>query len=166
MKLEILAQNKAPLLSREEVQARVGFFGTSTPSRKEIRKSLADQLKKDPELIAIKNISTKFGASEAYISVFVYDNKEEMTKIEPESKREKEKPAEDKKEEAKPEEKPAEEKKKEKPAEKPKEEAPKEEKKEEKPAEEKKEEPKAEKKSAEKPKEEKKKEDKKEEKKE
>ncbi len=143
MKLEIKNKKENPLLSRIEVFGVISFVGV-TPSNEQVAQSIASQLKVDVSVIKMKHIYTGFGAQQAEFTAFVYKTKEDLNKVEPKPKKQREKEqkaAEAKKkaeEEAKapkeeaPAEKPAEAKPevKEAPAEAPKEEAPKEEKKE------------------------------------
>ena len=145
-----LERMKWALFPVHKVQLLTLFEGKATPSNDEIRKAIASELKSDESLVVVKHIYTSFGSPEAVIEAYVYTTKEDMERIEPKTKKDKEKkpegeagaekPAEAapaKPEEKKEEAPKAEEKKEEKPAEK-KEEAPAPEAKEEKKAEEKK----------------------------
>ena len=138
MKLEIKEKKENPLLSRIEVSGIVTFQGV-TPSNENMAKSIASQLKVDASVVKMKSIYTGFGEQQAKFVAFVYKSKEELDRIDPKPKKQREK-EQKKAEEAK---KAAEEAK---PAEAPKEEAKPEEKKKEAPAEKKKEAPKEEKK--------------------
>jgi ribosomal protein S24E len=115
--MKITEKKENPLLSRTEVTAEI-TFEKATPSKNDVKKQLASELKKDESLIVVKNIHTDYGAATARLSAFIYDSKEALEKTEPRPKKEA-KPAGAPKEEAKKEEKPAEapteEKKKEKP---------------------------------------------------
>ncbi|MBL7050737.1 hypothetical protein ISS04_01085 [Candidatus Woesearchaeota archaeon] len=146
MKLEIIKQEKQPLLSRIEIMAKITFQG-ATPSNENIKKAIATKLKADESFTVIKHIYTEFGLQEGDVEAFVYDDKKVMAVLEKKAKKQKEKeakiaekaktaPAEQPKEEQPKEEQPKEEQPKE---EQPKEEQPKEEQpKEEQPKEEKK----------------------------
>ena len=121
MNINILKQEKQPLLSRIEVSAKVEFNG-STPSREDITKSIATKLKQKEELTVIKHIYNEFGAQEAEFEAFIYDDKKVMSVLEKNNNKKGIKQAEKPKEA--PKEKPAEKPKeapKEEPAEKPKE---------------------------------------------
>ena len=86
MNTNILKQEKHPLLSRIEISAKVEFNG-STPSRDDITKSIATKLKQKEELIVIKHIYNDFGAQEAEIEAFIYDDKKVMSVLEKEKKK-------------------------------------------------------------------------------
>jgi len=140
MELNIVEKNEKILLSRTEVKATVSFTG-AVPSTKDVKKSIASQLKADAKLVVVKNIYPKFKDNSADVLAYYYISEEEMKKNEPKlgkkaaeklkkSADEKTKPAEKLAEAPKkeaPAEKPAEEKKEE-PAKEEKKEAPKEEK--------------------------------------
>ncbi|MDO8480475.1 MAG: hypothetical protein Q7S65_01520 [Nanoarchaeota archaeon] len=82
MELEITNKNENTLLSRWEVSANVAFHKTVTPKKDEVKAALAKALKVEPELVMIKNISTKFGANTASVKAYAYTNKEVMGKLE------------------------------------------------------------------------------------
>ncbi|MBD3259252.1 hypothetical protein GF371_01315, partial [Candidatus Woesearchaeota archaeon] len=125
MAIEIIEKKPAELLNRENIVAKVSFDG-ATPSRADLKKRLAAQLKTDENLVIISKINTAFGKSLAMIKARIYKNEADMKKIErkavikknskkAEKKEAAEKPAEapaakpeEKKEEPKAEEKPAE----------------------------------------------------------
>ena len=132
MKFTILKETESPFLSRKRISFEVDYAGSRTPSKEEIKKSIASSQKVKEELIAVRHIYPKFGKSEAKLIIHVYKTIEDLKKYEPKSKKK------NAKEESNS-------------AEKPKEEV---KKTEEKPKEEKKEEVKEEKKTEEKPKEE------------
>jgi small subunit ribosomal protein S24e len=129
MQLKITEKREEELLSRTAIKLHI-IFDKATPSKEELKKAIASELKADENLVVVKDIYTEFGNSEADVNAYVYTSKEEMQKIEPKPKK-KAKPgtktskSESDSVQAKKEEKPAEKK----------EEAPKEEAKEEKPAE-------------------------------
>ena len=145
MTLTITEKNENKLLNRTEVKFEASHSGTSTPSRADVLKELAAELKVAEDLIVIDKLNTLHGRQIASGVARAYENADRLAEIEPKFLIERSKP--EKKEgegEA-----PAEGEKKEEKAEAPKEEKPKEEKKEEKPeekAEEKPEPPKEEKK--------------------
>ena len=92
MNIIILKQEKQPLLSRTEVSAKVSFKG-STPSKKDVQKNIASKLKQKEELTAIKHIYNEFGAQEAEVEAFIYEDKKVMSVLE-KSKKKEEKPSE------------------------------------------------------------------------
>jgi len=123
MKLEIKEKKENPLLSRIEVSGIVTFAG-ATPSNEQMAQGIASQLKVDASVVKMKSIYTGFGEQQAKFLAFVYKSKEELDRIDPKPKKQREKEqkkAEDAKkaaEEAKPAEASKEEKKEEAPAEK------------------------------------------------
>lgn len=129
MQIKILDQKKEPLLSRTIITAEVSFEASVTPSKEEVKKNIAAQLKagtqtksdSSPEkLTIVKKIHHNFGSTTGKITAYVYDSEKDMKNIEPKKKESKDKkPAEGAP--AKPEEK-KEEPKEDKPAEAPKEE--------------------------------------------
>lgn len=91
-------ENKA--LKRIEIEASVSF-NKATPSRKEIQKAIAKEVKGNEKLTVIKNIYTKFGVSEATISAFIYEKEDVMNSLERKNLLEKHIKVEEKKEEVK-----------------------------------------------------------------
>jgi len=109
-------------LSRKEIEAEVIFDKKATPSKENIKKELAKQLKAEEKLVVVKSIDGSYGSNQAKVTAYQYINEEDMKAIEPkpkeakkegeapkkapkpEAKKEKAKP-EAKKEKAKPEEK-------------------------------------------------------------
>jgi ribosomal protein S24E len=82
MQLEINEQRENQLLSRTEVSGKLSFE-QSTPSKEEVKKSIASKLKAKEQLIVIKNIGTKFGARTASLSAYVYKDEDSFKRIEP-----------------------------------------------------------------------------------
>ncbi len=74
MELEIIRRRENPLLQREEVIARVRFEG-GTPSRKEIRESLAKELGKPVGNLFIRRIITEYGKEEAEVVAMAYSSR-------------------------------------------------------------------------------------------
>lgn len=128
MQLKIIQEKDSKLLERKELELDA-FFEKGTPSNAEIKKGLSSSLKKPEELIVIKKIDQHYGVSKAHVFVYVYNDIEQLKKIEhikekkkeegkkesptqPAAETKKEEPKEEKKSEGgrKAEEKPAEEK--------------------------------------------------------
>jgi ribosomal protein S24E len=86
MNLKIIKQNANPLLPRKEISAEITFEGT-TPSNKDVAKSLASHLKVDESVIAMKKIQTEFGSTRAIATANVYNSKEDKEKIENKTRR-------------------------------------------------------------------------------
>ncbi|MBU0979779.1 MAG: hypothetical protein KJ709_03160 [Nanoarchaeota archaeon] len=81
MNLTITDENDNPLMQRKEIEAEL-TFDKETPSRKEVKKALSDQMKN--ENIVIKIIKMKFGFQQAKVRANVYMDKGAMEKYEPE----------------------------------------------------------------------------------
>lgn len=85
MEIKIVSQKKNPLLKRDEVIFQVEHDQAgSTPPRFEVRKAIANALKKDEALVFIKRMETKTGTHTAVGVANVYDSAEQSKLIEPE----------------------------------------------------------------------------------
>lgn len=80
-KLEIAEQKENPLFPRKEVLAVASGF-SSTPSRAEVVKALAEKLGSDEEKIVLRRIEHEFGAREARVFAFVYPDAATLKKFE------------------------------------------------------------------------------------
>jgi ribosomal protein S24E len=114
MELKIISKKEDPLLSRTVVEAEI-IFEKATPSRAEIKGSLAKSLGKDEKLIVVKGIYTSYGLKKAKNMCYIYENEESLKKIEAETKKKSKKKEAKEGEEKKAEEKPQEQVKKEEP---------------------------------------------------
>jgi len=85
--MKIIEKKENPLLSRTEVSAEA-VFEKATPSKADIKKQIASELKADENLVVVKNIYTDYGSPSAKITAFVYNSKEAMEKTEPKPKKE------------------------------------------------------------------------------
>ena len=85
MELKIAHKKENKLLTRFELTGDVGFTG-ATPSYDALRKELATHLKVAENLLAIQNISTKFGSTKATFVVHQYSTPESLLAIEPKVK--------------------------------------------------------------------------------
>lgn len=81
--MEIIEKKEHPLLSRTEIIAKDSYTG-ATPSRGSIKERLVNALKANKELLIIKHIYPEFGFSNAKIIAYLYSNKKDMERIEPE----------------------------------------------------------------------------------
>ncbi len=90
MKLEIKEKKENPLLSRIEVSGIVTFAG-ATPSNEQMAQGIASQLKVDASVVKMKSIYTGFGEQQAKFLAFVYKSKEELDRIDPKPKKQREK---------------------------------------------------------------------------
>jgi len=85
MKVRITSEEYNPLLKRKEVAFEVEHRETGgTPSRFEVRKSLAALLKIDSGLVYVKKMETKTGTMIAVGEANAYDSIEQAKLVEPE----------------------------------------------------------------------------------
>ncbi len=82
MDIEIVKQKKLPLLSRERVTAYAHFTG-ATPSRQELKESLAKKVKAKEDHIIVRHIYQCFGNNKAKIIAHVYADEKIMKAFEP-----------------------------------------------------------------------------------
>ena len=85
MEIEILSDNRNPMLKRREISFKVEHEQAgSTPSRKEVRMAVAVALKIDENVVFVKRFVTKTGMQTATGSANVYESIEQAKLIEPE----------------------------------------------------------------------------------
>jgi len=85
MKIKIISKESNSLLKRTEIAFEVKHEEKEgTPLRLEVRKELADALKADLQLVYIKKIETKSGATTAIGEANIYDSLEQAKLVEPE----------------------------------------------------------------------------------
>ena len=94
MEIKITKKQEKPLLYREECTAEIS--NATTPSYAELKKAIAEKIKKEEEMISIKRIDQKFGRQTMEASFYVYSDKEAFKKFE--TKKEKKAKVEEKKE--------------------------------------------------------------------
>jgi small subunit ribosomal protein S24e len=83
MKLKVTTQNYNPLLKRKEVAFEVEHAPKEgTPSRAEMRKNLAENLKANVDLIFIKRAVTKKGSMLTVGEANIYDTQEQVKIVE------------------------------------------------------------------------------------
>lgn len=83
MKLKITTQNYNPLLKRKEVAFEVEHaLKEGTPTRAEMRRSLAESLKANVDLIFIIQATTKRGSMLTVGEANVYDTQEQVKIVE------------------------------------------------------------------------------------
>jgi len=80
MKIEVVSQNKNPLLKRSEVMLKADHSGKPTPSRYDLLQEISKTLKASQETIIIERIITKAGAGTSEIKVHVYNRPEDIPK--------------------------------------------------------------------------------------
>jgi len=130
MNIKLVKEVQVPLLARKRLSFEIDYPGSKTPSKDEIKKTIAGLQKVKEELVSVRHIYPRFGKCKAKIITHIYNKVEDLKKYEPTTKKEKKKeetPKEAPKAESAPAEQPKEEKKEEVKEEKPAEEKPKEE---------------------------------------
>ena len=80
-------------MSRTEILLELSYAEQKTPSRDELKKKIAADLKADEKLIVVKKISPSFGVTKTTAAIYQYKTEEDLKKIEPKPK-EKKKPQE------------------------------------------------------------------------
>jgi len=74
MKVNIKQKIDEPLLSRQRIEGEVAFSG-AVPSKEELKKDIASQVKAQPELVNVEHVYTKFGTGNANVLAHVYSDK-------------------------------------------------------------------------------------------
>jgi small subunit ribosomal protein S24e len=108
MKINITTQQYNPLLKRKEIVFEIRHEDIKgTPSRIEVRKALAENLKANVDLVYVRKMQTRTGTMQAKGEANIYDTIEQAKLVEPQHIIERNVPSEKKpKEEEKAEEKP------------------------------------------------------------
>ncbi|MEJ5326758.1 MAG: 30S ribosomal protein S24e [Candidatus Bathyarchaeia archaeon] len=101
MEVKIVSIKANPLLKRKEARFRVEHdVKGKTPTRLEVRKAIAAELKINEELVFIKNMQTLTGTNTTFGVANVYETGDYAKLIEPEYIRKRNSPSEEQKEEA------------------------------------------------------------------
>ena len=82
MNVQVVSRTKKPLVSREDVSARVEFAGTTTPQRKQIREAVASAIGAELKLVSLVKVSNEFGSSSVKVDARVYDSEEALKRLE------------------------------------------------------------------------------------
>ena len=80
MKFEVVNQRKNPLMNRDEYMISLDHGGKATPSRHDILKEVAKDIKVKEDLVIIDKIITRTGASASDIVVSVYRKRDDIPK--------------------------------------------------------------------------------------
>lgn len=91
LNLKILNEKENKLLDRKELEVEAIYDGP-TPKKIELTKEISNLSKAKENLIKIKKIRQSFGATRAYISLYVYNTEESLKSIEPHERKKKEAP--------------------------------------------------------------------------
>jgi ribosomal protein S24E len=78
--MEIIHEKKNPFMERTELMIEIEHEGKATPSRAEIQKMVAGEIKKREDNIEIKNIFSEHGMAKSKVKVFAWDKKKVMLK--------------------------------------------------------------------------------------
>ena len=82
MEIEIVKEFDNPLLGRKEYTAEVKHDGLATPKRVELRKRLAAQVNANLENMILIEIKTRFGIAHDIALFHVYDDPENLKRVE------------------------------------------------------------------------------------
>ncbi len=88
MKLTLIKELEAPLLARKRLNFEVDYSGSKTPSKEEVKKTIAVLQKVKEELISIRHIYPRFGKCKAKAIVHIYKTLQDLKKYEPKRKKE------------------------------------------------------------------------------
>ncbi len=101
MELTIVSKKENPLLKRTEVQFTVLHTQGKTPTRLDIKRSVASQLQVSDKLVFVKKMNTKTGTNTAVGEATAYQTEAQAKLIEPDYIIKRNSPPEKPKEEAK-----------------------------------------------------------------
>ena len=85
--MNLLKDNRNELLNRREIKTILEF--KKNPGYEQAKKVLAEQLNVDENLIAIRELKSKFGRNTFLIDSFIYDSLEHKERFEPKKKKKK-----------------------------------------------------------------------------
>jgi small subunit ribosomal protein S24e len=101
MELTIVSKKENPLLKRTEVEFTVLHTQGKTPTRLDIKRSVASQLQVSDKLVFVKKMNTKTGTNTAVGEATAYQSEAQAKLIEPDYIIKRNSPPEKPKEEAK-----------------------------------------------------------------
>lgn len=84
MELEIVSKKENPLLKRKEVQFTVLHAQGKTPTRLDVKRSIASQLQISEKLVFVKRMQSMTGTSKTVGEANAYDSEAQAKLIEPE----------------------------------------------------------------------------------
>lgn len=82
MKIEILNERENKPLARREIDFQIEHIGSITPSRADVLAKLVAQFDADASRVVIKSLDTKFGIGITRGSARIYDDAEQMQRVE------------------------------------------------------------------------------------
>jgi len=82
MRIEVLQEIQNKPLGRKEVEFRLEHRGSTTPTRDDVHSKIVAQYDADPSTVVIKVLKTKFGAGVSTGEARIYEDSEQMNKVE------------------------------------------------------------------------------------
>lgn len=80
--IKLIYQKENPLLNRKRVAFEVDHSKKETPSRIDLKKKIAENLKVDKSLISIRHVYTKYGKDSSKVIVHVYETEKDLNSLE------------------------------------------------------------------------------------
>jgi len=80
MEIKITHKEEKPLMHREECIAEIS--DAKTPSNAELKKLIAEKMKKDEGLVLVKKVNQRFGNQGTSVKFYVYNTAESIGKFE------------------------------------------------------------------------------------
>ncbi|MFX0046615.1 MAG: 30S ribosomal protein S24e [Candidatus Hermodarchaeota archaeon] len=81
--IEILEENKNPLIDRTEIKFRIDHFSESTPNRLDVKKKIAALKNANEKLTIVRKIHTHFGGAYDIGLANIYEEAKELQFYEP-----------------------------------------------------------------------------------
>ncbi len=81
--IKLLEERDNKLVGRKEAVFLVDHFGSGTPRRADIRKSVAEALGVPVNFVVVRRILTEYGATRSKVYVHIYDSEERLRRVEP-----------------------------------------------------------------------------------
>jgi len=75
MKIQVITEKENPLLKRKEILVSIDYEGTATPSKADIQKLLAEQLKANIENLEISKVLSEIGKSRGKAWIKIWEEK-------------------------------------------------------------------------------------------
>ncbi|MFH1785951.1 MAG: hypothetical protein ABH842_05980 [Candidatus Micrarchaeota archaeon] len=82
MNVNIVSNTDNKLLDRKEVKAEISFTG-STPNRTQLKEAVGQKIGANPELIALRQVTSNFGRHSVKVTAYAYSSKESLMGVEP-----------------------------------------------------------------------------------
>ncbi|MCD6547674.1 MAG: hypothetical protein J7K22_03935 [Nanoarchaeota archaeon] len=82
MEIKIISETENKVIPRKELNIEVDYE-QAPPKRIEVRDALAEQLKKEKNLVIVKKLANVFGQRKMFGNVNVYEKDEDVKKYEP-----------------------------------------------------------------------------------